>query len=218
MKGQFDIDRGSGSATHESHEAIPAIEPNQPRNRWEFVNDVQRLLGDNAEPDPLFFVESWTQGTPAAVENWQKRRQGQSSSERQLRVLHEFDSLGIQSAVQQNELGANFEHYGAGWSQQSFEKSPLPSQFPASQEWTPFAAEGDVSQGAVRPMSQLRACQLLGVTATSSRSQIKAAYRRMVNQSHPDRLERRTEGIRRLANDRMAEINEAYRVLSNGLL
>ena len=101
MKGQFDVDRGSGSTTHESHDAIPAIEPNQPGNRWEFVNDVQGLLGDNADPDPLFFVESWTQGTPAAVKNWQKRRQQQNSSERQLRVLPEFDSLGIQSAARQ---------------------------------------------------------------------------------------------------------------------
>jgi hypothetical protein len=218
MKGQFDVDRGSGSTTHESHEVIPAIEPNRPGNAWEFVNDVQGLLGDNADPDPLFFVESWTQGTPAAVENWQKRRQEQNIPERQLRVLHEFDSLAVHSTVQQSESGVGTETYGAGWSQRSSKKSPLPSQFPTSPEWAPFAAEGDGDQPVVRPMSQLRACQLLGVTATSSRAQIKAAYRRMVNQSHPDRLERKTEGVRRQANDRMAEINEAYRVLCNGLL
>jgi DnaJ-domain-containing protein 1 len=218
MKGQFEVDRGSGSTTHESHDAIPAIEPNQPGNRWEFVNDVQGLLGDNADPDPLFFVESWTQGTPAAVKNWQKRRQQQNSSERQLRVLPEFDSLGIQSAARQSESGAGNGSYGTGWSRQSFKNSPLPSQFPTSPEWAPSSVESDGSQAVVRPMSQLRACQLLGVTATSTRAQIKAAYRRLVNQSHPDRLERKTEGARRLANDRMAEINEAYRILCNGLL
>lgn len=218
MKGEFDVDRGSGSTTHESHEVIPAIEPNRPGNAWEFVNDVQGLLGDNAAPDPLFFVESWTHGPSAAVENWQKRRQEQNSPECQLRVLSEFDILAVHSTVQQSESGSEAVRYDGGWSQQSAKKSPLPSQFPTSSEWAPFSVEGDASQAEARPMSQPRACQLLGVTATSTRAQIKAAYRRMVSQSHPDRLERKTEGVRRQANDRMAEINEAYRVLCNGLL
>ena len=217
MKGQFDVDRNSGSTTHESHEAIPALEPNRPGTSWKFVNDVQGLLGDNAEPDPLFFVQSWTQGTSAAIENWQKRRQEQNSSELQLRVLPEFDSFGVQSTLQTSELGVETGRYGAGSSRQSFDSSPLPSQFPTSQEWASFAADGDGGQAVARPMSQLRACQLLGVTANSTRSQIKAAYRRLVNQNHPDRLERRTEGARRLANDQMAEINEAYHLLCRGI-
>jgi curved DNA-binding protein CbpA len=56
------------------------------------------------------------------------------------------------------------------------------------------------------------------VAATSTRNEIKAAYRRVVNQIHPDRLEDRDEGVRRLANDQMAEINEAYRLLCSGHL
>lgn len=228
MKDQFQVDRGSGSTTHESHEAIPAIEPNPPGNTWEFVNDIQRLLGDNAEPDPLFFVESWTQGISAAVENLQKRRQWQKGLQSQHRGFPGFNSFGVQSAMQQSDSGAEFAssssanaetgRYGTGWPQHSFETSPLPSQFQTSEEWKPFAAEGDGSQTTVHPMSQFRACTLLGVTPTSTRRQIKAAYRRMVNQSHPDRLEQRTEGVRRLANDYMAEINEAYHLLCRELL
>lgn len=228
MKDQFLVDRGSGSTTYENHEAIPAIEPNRTGNTWEFVNDIQQVLGDDAQPDPLFFVESWTQGLPAAVENWQKRRQWQKGLERQPRAFPGSGSFGVQSAVRQSESGAEFatsssgdaktECYGAGSSQRSSEASPLPSQFQTSEEWKPFAAEGDGRHGEVHPMSHLRACQLLGVTPTSSPRQIKAAYRRMVNQSHPDRLQQRTEGVRRLANDQMAEINEAYHLLCSGLL
>jgi hypothetical protein len=224
MKSQFHVDRGPGSTTRESQEAIPAIESNRPENNWEFVNDIQRLLGDDAEPDTLFFVESWTRGVPAAVENWQKRRQVRTGRERQRRVFPKLDSLGTQSAVQQCELSPEFAtsssadaktgRFSTGWSQHSFEESP--PQFQALQEWTPFTAESDGSQGPIHPMSQLRACQLLGVAATSTRRQIKAAYRRVVNQIHPDRLEHRTEGVRRLANDQMAQINEAYRMLCSG--
>jgi hypothetical protein len=226
MKNDFHVDRGSDSTTHESQEAIQAIEPNRPENNWEFVSNIQQLLGGDAEPDPLFFVESWTQGIPVAVGNWQKRRQGQAMCERQRGVFPEFGNIGVQPSVQQGELSAEFAtssaedaksgHYGTGRSQYSFKKS-LP-KFQASQEWTPFVVEGDGNQGANRPMSQLRACKLLGVAATSTRNEIKAAYRRVVNQIHPDRLEDRDEGVRRLANDQMAEINEAYRLLCSGHL
>jgi DnaJ family protein C protein 3 len=59
-------------------------------------------------------------------------------------------------------------------------------------------------------MTQLRACRLLGVNAGSTREQVRAAYRRMASQWHPDR---RTDEVGRVANERMAAINEAYRLL-----
>ena len=67
-------------------------------------------------------------------------------------------------------------------------------------------------------MSQHRACQLLGVTSTSTQRQIKSAYRRKVGQWHPDRLESRTTEVRLLATEQMAAINEAYRLLRGGLI
>jgi curved DNA-binding protein CbpA len=39
----------------------------------------------------------------------------------------------------------------------------------------------------------------------------------MASQWHPDRLQSRTEEMRRFATDQMAAINEAYSVLRNGL-
>jgi DnaJ-class molecular chaperone len=66
-------------------------------------------------------------------------------------------------------------------------------------------------------MTKELACRLLGVIAPSTRKQIKAAYRRMVSQWHPDRLELASEEVRQMANERMATINEAYHLLLSGL-
>jgi DnaJ like chaperone protein len=67
-------------------------------------------------------------------------------------------------------------------------------------------------------MTLQRACQLLGVTATSTLKQIKAAYRRKVSQCHPDRLEDRANEVRQLATEQTAAINDAYRLLRSALI
>ncbi len=65
------------------------------------------------------------------------------------------------------------------------------------------------------PLTFPAACRLLGVAATSTREQIKAAYRKMAGRYHPDRLETAGSVDPQLATDRMASINEAYRLLCN---
>jgi DnaJ-class molecular chaperone len=65
-------------------------------------------------------------------------------------------------------------------------------------------------------MTPRRACRLLGVSANSSGEQIKAAYRRMASQWHPDRLARGSEHERQMATEQMAAINEAYSLLRSG--
>lgn len=57
------------------------------------------------------------------------------------------------------------------------------------------------------------AYELLKVNRYSTESQIKAAYRRMVGQWHPDRLERKSEEVREFATNQTAAINEAYHLL-----
>jgi hypothetical protein len=63
-----------------------------------------------------------------------------------------------------------------------------------------------------------RAHQLLGTTTTSSREQIRSAYRRKVSEWHPDRLQYVSEAGRECATQQMAAINEAYRLLRTVLL
>lgn len=55
--------------------------------------------------------------------------------------------------------------------------------------------------------------QLLGTTATSTREQIRSAYRRRVREWHPDRLQYASEAIRECATQQMAAFNGAYRLL-----
>ena len=58
-----------------------------------------------------------------------------------------------------------------------------------------------------------RARRILGVAADSTRDQIKAAYRQLASRYHPDRHTAESDEQRRLATERMASINEAYRLL-----
>ncbi len=57
-----------------------------------------------------------------------------------------------------------------------------------------------------------RAYQVLGITPQASVDEIKHAYKRLVNQYHPDRLMAKgvPEDFIKIANEKMAEINNAY--------
>lgn len=227
MKGQFQVERGSCATTPESYEATPGIEPNGPRQAWQFVEEFQRLLGEDSEPDIRFFVDSWTAGTAAAVDSFQQRRQREPEREHPRDSFCESDSLDTVSFVQEKALYAEFSASSpvqanakcsnAGWPSQSSEEPAARAQEQAWQEWERFAEEHDDGSGTIHPMTQQLARRLLGVATTSTRKQIKAAYRKMVSQWHPDRLERRTEEVRHLATERMAAINEAYHLVIRAL-
>jgi DnaJ-domain-containing protein 1 len=222
MEGQVYVDRGFGSSTQESYAARPARQPNPPLRPWQFVNDFQQVMGENSEPDPLFFVESWTIGVPAAMESLQRRRQVQAEAERQSRAFGNLDNLGTLSFVQESETDAEAFSSAraarsagcyAAESRPSPEELAAPVEEQAEQEWTSFAGTCESDRESIQPMTPQRACQILGVAATSTRKEIKAAYRRMVGQWHPDRLQCREEEVRQLATRHMASINEAYRLL-----
>ena len=129
-----------------------------------FANDLQSLLGADAEPDSIFLEESWTLGVSAAAENLQRRRRGQADRERQSVSFRELNSLGSIFLVQESdwstesllsERTAAIAGQYAGWSQASFADE--------------YAAE------IVYPMSAEQASEALGVDACSTREQIKSA-------------------------------------------
>ena len=228
MEGQFHADYASCSTMQGTSEGVPGLDPNGSGQTWPLANDVEQLLGNNAEPDPLFFVESWTLGVPAAVQNLQQRRLGQAERERQNRAFRELDNLGSLFFVQEREwFVERFDSAPAAVNsgRQDAVRPPRPAQTVAAhmdnqapEDWQAFPWECEASSGATEPMTTRSACQLLGVSTASPRELIKAAYRRMVNQWHPDRHESRTEEVRRLANEKMTAINEAYSLLRGGLL
>jgi DnaJ-domain-containing protein 1 len=131
--------------------------------------------------------------------------------------------------------------YDANWSQRSsMEETPASAWAPhdwspedrAQQSWIP---EGWMPAGvppqvetaqraelsAAIPdvdLTESRARQILNVTEGSSREEIRSAYRRMVGQWHPDRLQHATDRERHHATQQMATLNEAYRMLCTALL
>lgn len=224
MNGQFQVDRGSCATTPEGYEENPVIESNRPRRVWGFVDEFQRLVGENSEPDVRFFVDSWTSGTAAAVTSFQQRWRRQPEREVPSEAFGESDSLDTVTFTQMNaelsataSVSASAGRSSAGSPRHPTEDASAQAQEEAWREWESFAEERDGSSGAIHPMTKDLACRLLGVAAANTRKQIKAAYRKMVSQWHPDRLELATEEMRQLANERMAIINEAYHLLLSGL-
>jgi hypothetical protein len=224
MEGYFQADRGSCTTMQNGHAAMPPIELNRPELARQFADQMEQVLGDDSEPDPLFFVESWTIGVPAAVQNLQLRRQRQQDQQRQSHVFNRFHNLRTLSFIQERGIDTEFlssfgatgtaDSYVAGLPPQSDEMPAVTAQSRLSQESGAVFEEFDRIKEATSPLTLQGARRLLAVTTTSTREQIRAAYRRMASSYHPDRLVSGTETERQLGTDRMAAINEAYRLLS----
>ena len=200
------------------------LEPNHTEHAWALAEEIQRLMGDDAQPDSLFFEESWRHGTPTAVENLRRRRRQQTGSATGSYSFQQFDNYGAQSYMQQRELYADLfppAKVGAAAAKPAAEWLEWRGEEPAARtenvagDWEQFAAERDSQRTASDeiPMTLHIACRLLGVEADSSWAQIKKAYWRMAGQWHPDRLQQSSEEMRQFANEQMIAINQAYCLL-----
>ncbi len=224
MEGYFQADRGSCTTMQNGHATMPPIELDRPELAGQLANQMEQVLGGDSEPDTLFFVESWTIGVPAAVQNLQLRRQRQQDHQRQNNGFNRFHTLRTLSFIQERGIDTEFlSSFGASGAADAYFPAlpPQPREMPAataqsrvSQESGAVFEEFDSINEATRPLTLQGARRLLAVTTTSTRGQIRAAYRRMASSYHPDRLVSGTEAERQLGTDRMAAINEAYRLLS----
>lgn len=78
------------------------------------------------------------------------------------------------------------------------------------------SAAGSAGPGTPPPQSRLDdAFTALGLTNNSSDADVKAAYRRLVSQNHPDKLAAKglPESMRNVAEERTREINVAYELI-----
>jgi hypothetical protein len=234
VEDQFHVDHSSCLTTQEPYEDIPALDLSRPWQTREFVIQIQQLLGADAEPDSLFFVESWSLGGPAAVENFQRRTQEHSDRKRKCNALNDvinFRSLSFIDFrslpfIQEQELNAEIlspsrataiaRSHDASSPPPAPESSAPPAQDSAPRDCRTFAEEYGSGQETTLPLNQRRACQLLGVTASSTHGEIKAAYWHMVKQWHPDRVDCKTQEERQIATEMMVAINAAYRLLPSG--
>ena len=166
------------------------------------------MLGDSAEPDAEFFVDSWTVGVTAAAENLLHRKEE--------RKIREHDKFAWNTF-------SSFAPFSFAWEEAFAEPvTQLPEPRSGVADLPAIGGGGSDDWGAVNnaePAGSLTfesACRLLGVSAASTREQVRAAYRRLASRYHPDRLSRAGAHQLKLASDRMASINEAYRLLCSG--
>ena len=161
---------------------------------------IEPLLGENAEPDPAFFIESWTVGVTAASENYLRRHEPAKKQEPP--VTAPFPTLSFVTFLNVDPV--------APVASAASPAAPGPAR-------KAFVAgvrdEEEAEEFVAEPLTFQSACRLLGVAATSTREQIRAAYRKMASRYHPDMLEAAGSADPKSVSDRMAAINEAYRLL-----
>jgi len=163
-----------------------------------FGAQLEPLLSGDCVPDPLFFVESWTIGAAAAAEHLRRRQRKHETKEPHPPAFPALHSLPPFLA-------------SAEWLQATTISLSQHSAPAAGLNETREEDEG--SNLLTSPHTLEGACRLLGVAASSSRDQIKGAYRQLAGRCHPDRHATQSGQERQLATERMASINEAYRLL-----
>ncbi len=210
-------------------------------NPWPLADQIRRILGEDGELDSSFFEEIWTSGRRGGGETRRDRR------DRPVTLDYQDSGFAIQDccfAFQDRgfaELGGveavlfsqghGWSHdcrpypasvapgtsYAARWLQEPLDE-PRPCRTNEELPGDPAASAETASDHTMFSSMQCqRACELLRVSQHSTEAQIKAAYRRMAGQWHPDRLGQRGEDARAVATQQMAAINEAYGYLRTHL-
>jgi hypothetical protein len=223
MEDQFYSADESRSAGGEHGATTPAWNPIEQASPWPLASQIRQLLGEDCELDSAFFEESWTSGLHAAVESRQDRRVRPSIPNLQSCTFAELSGVGtflFSQADAGSRDGSPFipsaaptASYTARWLREPLEESYTRAPDQASPADAAASGEDGKDQATHRPMKCQSAYELLKVNRYSTESQIKAAYRRMVGQWHPDRLERKSEEVREFATNQTAAINEAYHLL-----
>jgi hypothetical protein len=196
------------AGVEEAQSAAAASQPGGEGTAPPFLTGIKQLLGEEAEPDAAFFIECWTAGVPAALEDYLRRRQAPNS--RKPEMAGSINSFNFTPFFGFSPSASG----DAAWPPRASHPERV---FREGQEWTRDEQEPAEEQldpvEVVRPLTLESACRVLGVTVTSTREQIRTAYRKMASRHHPDRLARGAIHQQKLASDRMATINEAYRLL-----
>ena len=71
----------------QARNSAPPIRPSR------FACDIEQLLGDDLDLDPLFFRESWALGKSASLENLRRRLQWKVEREMQHRATWNLEDI-----------------------------------------------------------------------------------------------------------------------------
>jgi len=188
------------------------VHPSGAEDGASFLSQMEQTLGDGTEPDSEFFVDSWTVGLGAASENLRRRQKKLKSREHETPVwctFPPFPPLFVSRAKALVEEAWPLREAHAE------EGSSTDMRWHGDDESDDWHAADEVEMAC--PLALESAHQVLGIAATSTREQIRAAYRKMAGRYHPDRVARSGAREQKLASDRMALVNEAYRLLCTSL-
>jgi hypothetical protein len=222
MESQYDGSFEAWSTAGEGDYTKTVRPPLEDAGPWLFASQIRERLGEDCELDPGLFEEIWTSGLPAAVESRRDRQLPPLTTDRESCTFAELSSVGRWVFTPVDERPGDGRSYdlptapGAlyveNWLREPLE--PSRASTPAETETADSTAHAEVRSGhALYPMNYDRACELLSVSRYSHASEIKAAYRRMVCEYHPDRFGCANEKVHAVATQQMAAINEAYRLL-----
>jgi DnaJ domain len=188
------------------------------------ASQIRELLGEDCELEASFLEESWASGQPMTVATHRRKRDRATENDNGVTFaeLSTFGSfffspakswMGDRPAYAYAADSTNA--YSAAWLSDpldkfaSRKKDHSPAQDSAAYERHAYDTR---ASGA---MTYQHAREVLCVNEDSTATQIKAAYRRMVSEWHPDRLQQNSERVRAFATKHMAAINEAYHLLSH---
>jgi hypothetical protein len=217
MEGQFNVEFDFPTAPQEDFTSFSTLDSSSPMPGSHFASDIRNLVGEETEPDPLFFVESWTLGASRAAENLKQRRQPHSDFQPQSHTFDQYNQLGAEFFVQQSWQYAQFRSSRPAAARPPYAEGFATHQRQASHDRSEaFTGDHDSGEQPNQPMTRQLALQILGVTATSTQGEIKSAYRHLVNEWHPDRFEGQADRARQLATAKMSAINKAYQFLRTG--
>ena len=174
-----------------------------------FLTHIGQVLGEETVPDSEFFIDNWTVGFAAASENFLRRHEQPNIRAHEMPEWHTFSFTPWFVAKAESSAATAWPCREARAGEPS-----MPDLRRVGNEQEDDWREADEVGYPLTPES---ACRVLGVAVTSTREQIRAAYRKMAGRYHPDRLAQSEAREQKLASDRMASINEAYRLLSKGL-
>ena len=186
------------------------------------ASQIRELLGEGCELEASFLEESWVSGLPATAASCRHKRDRAAEND-DVVTFGELDTVGSFFFSPANGLdgdrpacaypASSTNSYTAAWLH-----NPLRDFASRRKDQGPLqdsvgCMRPSYETGALGSMTYQRACDLLSVREESTGTQIRAAYRRMVGEWHPDRLEQSGETVRAFATKQMAAINEAYHFL-----
>jgi hypothetical protein len=186
------------------------------------ASQIRELLGQDCEMEASFLEESWASGLSVTSSSYRRKR-AQTTENIEGVTFAELSTVGSLFFSQANGLmgdrpasaypTSSTNSYAAAWL-----RDPLEEFASQTEDQAPVDDSAGYKRRAQVPTTlgsttYQRACELLSVSEHSTVTQIRAAYRRMVSEWHPDRLEQSGERVRAFATKQMAAINEAYHLL-----